>query len=73
MSIKSTVKLTRDEAERKYVGLLTRYTNRSYVMEMWVKGLDDRELESNLEEMNDQVNQGEGFENYRIVPQSEGE
>lgn len=69
MSVKSKIKLTRDEAERKYVDLIMKHGNPEYFL--WnrecVHDYDDQELESNLEEMNDIATVGKGFENYRIV------
>lgn len=61
MGVKSTVDLTRERAEEKYIKLKRMlYAPSSFMY-------SDLELENILEELNDEVNGGEGFENYRIV------
>ena len=55
MGVKSTVLLTREEAEKKYMDLTGMGTH-----------VDNKALESALETMNDLLHDGEGFENYII-------
>lgn len=59
MGVKSTLRLTRDEAESLY---------RSY-FKIGVY-MTDAELEEELEKLHDRFVGGEGFENYQIVPAS---
>jgi hypothetical protein len=61
MSVKSTVDLTRDEAEARYLQMM---------VELYGLGrckLSDTDLVDALADMNDRLKGGEGFENYRIV------
>ena len=64
MGVKSTVPLTRSEAESKYVDLKIEAAKRQLRSEAAL--LDDKELEDVLEELNDKQAGGEGFENYVI-------
>lgn len=58
MGVKSTVELTRDQAEMKF---------RSLYAELLGITMDNSQLEAALERMNDRAHGGEGFENYIIV------
>jgi hypothetical protein len=60
MGVKSTKILTRLEAEDKYYELQARLDERPILP--W----NDETLENILERMNDEVNGGDGFENYSI-------
>jgi hypothetical protein len=63
MSVKSTISLTRDEAEKKFNELYFRLNPHSLILSRY----SDKELEDELEKMNDEVSyNGEGFENYKI-------
>jgi hypothetical protein len=69
MGVKSTIDLTRDEAESRLVDLFldiqmekVRFILRGHVAQM-----DNTDLEDQLEDLNDERAGGEGFENYRIV------
>lgn len=64
MGVKSTVTLTREEAEEKYVDLYTEMNRRR--IRAQAVAMDDKELEDVLEEWNDKAKGGEGFENYLI-------
>ena len=59
MSVKSTIFLTRAEAERRYLELRNRLLKS-------MDGMTNAHLEQELEYLNDAVNGGEGFENYII-------
>lgn len=65
MGVKSTVRLTRDEAEQKYVDLNEVKILRQ--LKSIAVAMDDEELENTLESLNDKANDGEGFENYLIT------
>jgi len=64
MGVKSTVYLTRREAEERYVDLrfeeIRRYLRAETVLQ------SNEELEIALERLNDAAKGGEGFENYTI-------
>jgi len=60
MGVKSTVTLTREEAEARFWAALEALATRD--------ADNDRNLERMLELMNDELHGGEGFENYRIIP-----
>lgn len=60
MSVKSTVTMTRADAEERYLWLKDQLEKR-------LVKLTDDELEEELERMNDAYYGGEGFENYRIL------
>ncbi len=60
MGVKSEVQLTRQQAEHKYLEL-------KYRLDKPISNIPDDELKDLLEEMNDSINDGEGFENYRII------
>lgn len=64
MGVKSTVSLTREEAERRYVNLLLD-DSRSR-LELAVQALSNTVLENALEGLNDEIHDGEGYENYLI-------
>lgn len=64
MGVKSTVFLTRTEAVRKYADLKGRSKRRKY--ESRALTMDTRTLADEIERLNDEVNGGEGFENYSI-------
>jgi len=68
MGVKSTVTLSRNSAESKYI---------TYKQEAMVRMLraqavlmSDKELEDELERLNDLAWDGEGFDNYLIVSDS---
>lgn len=66
MGVKSTVELKRDEAEKRLVDLLLE--KRRPELEALVKTLPDHKLEARLEMEHDAAAEnGEGFENYRII------
>lgn len=65
MGVKSTVSLTRSEAIAKYADLKAKTKRRKY--EAKAIRMDRRELEDEIERLNDEVNGGEGYENYVIV------
>jgi len=64
MGVKSTITLTREEAEEKYIYLKQDLMKRKLRSE--AVGMEDEELEDILCEMNDKASGGEGFENYSI-------
>lgn len=64
MGVKSTIELTRAEADERYVELRIRQLRRGLMADA-VKQTD-RELEDSLERLNDEAEGGEGFENYSI-------
>lgn len=70
MGVKSTVSLSRNQAENNFIDLMVRAQEsdiraalRVLVGRMSIKMLEDR-----LEELNDADKGGEGFENYDITP-----
>ncbi len=68
MGVKSTVELTRREAEERAASLLPSSPPELRGWSMLVFGhLSDRTMERVLEMVSDDANGGEGFENYRIV------
>ena len=62
MGVKSTVELTRKEAEAKAVDLYNKLHMGNYYYHM-----SDVALEDLIESWNDEAHNGEGFENYRII------
>jgi hypothetical protein len=60
MGVKSTVELTRKEAEEKAAELYSKQRMGRYYH------MSDVDLEDLIESWNDEVHGGEGFENYRI-------
>ncbi len=64
MGVKSTVELTRKEAEAKAAELYCKLSMGQYYH------MSDVDLEDLIESWNDEVNDGEGFENYRIIDYS---
>lgn len=61
MGAKSTVTLTRKEAEQKYIELFTEMIIKIPML------LNNSDLENKLEEMNNHIHGGEGFDNYIIT------
>lgn len=66
MGVKSTVNLTREQAVSRAAQLYFEAKRRK--IEAKFTAMSDSELESKLERLNDKANDGEGFENYSIVP-----
>lgn len=66
MGVKSTVHLTRGQAEEQLVSAYFEILTKIRL----VGSLTDTQLEDQLESINDLIHGGEGFENYLIV--SEG-
>ena len=64
MGVKSTVTLTREEALDKFVDLQARANADG--IRRFASFMSDTILEDVLERMNDEANDGEGFENYVI-------
>ncbi len=63
--MKSTIQLTREEAEQKFAEL-----GKVRVQEMvreCLSGISNDQLARILADLNDAANQGEGFENYWIL------
>jgi len=67
MSVKTTVKLDRAEADNRYADLIVKHGNPHYFIYKVIRDWEDYLLE----EMNDQANGGEGFENYKIVEEDD--
>jgi len=67
MGVKSTRELTRKKAEELYVILKKELSTRIFLAE--AVSMSDNDIEDVLEQMNDNANDGEGFENYRIIMQ----
>lgn len=65
MGVKSTIQLTREQAEQKYLYLLLDAAQKRLRRD--IAELDNSALEAKLEIMNDSAHDGEGFENYTIV------
>lgn len=65
MGVKSTIELTRKEAEEKYVSLVKDDITRKILA--CAVSMDERQLENELERLNDKLHDGEGFENYLIL------
>lgn len=64
MGVKSTVTLTREEAIARYLDIF--YTESRSNLERYIRTMPNRYLEDVLERVNDEANDGEGFENYMI-------
>ncbi len=64
MGVKSTMAITRDEAERRVTESMARRI-------LWLKSMSDGELCELLTDLNDEDKGGEGFENYRITEDEE--
>lgn len=64
MGVKSTTRLTREEAERRYVQFKLDEKREKYARK--VKQFSDTDLENILEEMNDAKYEGGGFDNFLI-------
>ena len=65
MSVKSTQQLTREEAEQRYVELRKDFIERTLRAEAVL--MDNNELESIIEIMDDKLCGGESFRNYCIT------
>ena len=61
MGVKSTVEITRKEAEAKAFELYSKLFIGYYC------SMSDVDLEDLIESWNDALHDGEGFENYRII------
>jgi hypothetical protein len=66
MGVKSTVTLTRNAAEDLYVSLVTQQDHWRRKFRAEAAMMDDVTLENKLERINDEVNGGEGYDNYSI-------
>lgn len=64
MGVKSTVRLNREEAERRFVEMKLERKRAKYQDK--AKALSSVELEDILERWNDEAHEGEGFENYLV-------
>lgn len=69
MGVKSTIDLTRDEAESRLVDLFLDIQIEKVrdILRDHVARMDDTDLENQLADLNDERAGGEGFENYQIV------
>ena len=65
MGVKSTVRLTRQEAEDRYVQFKLDRKRPKY--EAMAKEKSDEDLELLIERWNDEAYDGQGFDNYSIV------
>jgi hypothetical protein len=65
MGVKSTVELTRIEAVEKAADMQQQLDRRQLEARFWA--MSNRDLEHFLEEKNDDLHDGEGFENYLIT------
>ena len=65
MGVKSTVRLTREEAIEKAVELFTEVHRRKIASQFFI--MSNEELAEKLMEMNDEAKGGEGFENYMVM------
>jgi len=65
MGVKSTVNISRAFAEQRYVEFKLEEERRRIRSRVCL--LDNKELENQLEHLNDKAHGGEGFENYIIV------
>lgn len=66
MGVKSTVILTREEAEKKYVDLKLKDESLVRTLRAEAAQMGEVQLENELETLNDKQAGGEGFENYLI-------
>lgn len=64
MGVKSTRHLTRERAEEMYVDMWFEKNRRK--IHLLAFALENEELENILEEWNDELHDGDGFENYII-------
>lgn len=71
MGVKSTVNLSRTDAENRYADLIVQCGNPHYFIFKLIRDWDDEYLAEQLEEMHDQAAGGEGFENYSIEDEDE--
>lgn len=69
MGVKSTVELTREEAEKRLLDIRMKAGKK--LMARHIAFYDDKELEDKLEIENDRRAGGEGFENYSIIIKGE--
>lgn len=70
MGVKSTVTLTRSQAEERYVALRQRQIEKG--IEWYARALSNQALEEALEALNDELSyNGQGFDNYAIIPDDE--
>lgn len=65
MGVKSTVELTREAAEDKYVELMQKHEARRFRAQ--AVAMDKDELENELERLDDKLAGGESFNNYLIT------
>lgn len=68
MGVKSTVSLTYEEAIRLAVDF--EMERRRKNVEIYFRGMNVKQLEIRLEQMNDDARGGEGFDNYLITDRS---
>ena len=73
MGVKSTYSLTRRKAEDKYVELKMESQKSQRMFRAQAVMMEDKELEDELERLNDENHNGEGFENYSINDYSCGD
>lgn len=66
MSVKSTIYLTRSQAEQRYVEHRKKQVEIERILRAEAVILSDRDLEDALEALKDRECDGEGFENYII-------
>lgn len=64
MGVKSTVRLTREQAVQRAADL--RQKAQRLAVEASFYAMSNKELEDRLEILNDEAHDGEGFENYLI-------
>jgi hypothetical protein len=69
MGIKSTKDVSRSELEEMYVEKTIQLDkdHRKRLFKSQAVLMTDRDLENAVERLNDEVNDGEGFENYCII------
>lgn len=67
--MKSTVSLSREQAEEKFLEIALRVETDliKRILRNWICGMSNGVLEAKLEELNDADKGGEGFENYDIT------
>jgi len=65
MGVKSTIQLTRSEAEEKFIDLWMDANRRS--IKAKAVAMENRELEDIVMQMDDQRSGGESFNNYLII------
>jgi hypothetical protein len=69
MGVKSTIELTREDAENRLIDHLIaqREAYIRKILREHVNTMDDADIEDRLMELNDERAGGEGFENYQIT------